>query len=86
MQRIKRKESECVTKEGQQTMKDGKRRKDQRKTTKQPQSGHKYIFIKKYVECEWTNYSNEKTQGTEWIKKKTTRPIYMLPTRDSFQT
>jgi len=34
MQRIKRKESKYITKESQQTMKESKRRKDQRKTTK----------------------------------------------------
>ena len=57
-------ESKYITKESQQIMKKSKKRKDQRKTTKQPQikqqKGNTNISINNYFAYKWTKCSNQK--------------------------
>ena len=85
---IKRKETKYITKENQQNIKQRRTRKDQRKssetTTKQIKNNNKYISINNYSEYKWTKCSSQKPYGD--IEDEKIRLIYVLPTRDSFQT
>ena len=47
-------------------------------------NGAKFIFCSTHSKCQWTKSPNEKTQGIRMDKK--TKPLYMLPTRDSSKT
>ena len=49
------------------------------KNNKKQVTNRQCILINKYFECKWTKHSNRKTD-------EKTRPIYMLPTKDSFHT
>ena len=72
IQRIKGKESNYITKERQQSMKESKRRKDQRKsvetTTKQVKNDNKYVSINNYFECKWSKCSKQKLKEFVTIK------------------
>jgi len=77
-----------MTKEIQQTMKEeSKRRKEEKSTTKTTNKARSKMAIGTYLSIITLNVNGLNTpikrhRVTEWIEK--TRPIYMMPTRDSF--
>ena len=85
---MKKETKHNTTESYQDTREESKRsRKKQRGTTKQSENNeqncNKYIPVNNYSKCKWTKFSNQKTQNG-WIDTKT-KPIYILPTRDSLQ-
>ena len=68
-----RTESNCITKEIQQTMREKSKRRRKRElqknTQNKSQNGNEYIHINNYFECKWTKHFSQRYMVTERMEK-----------------